>query len=462
MNTSGWVKEAHMECPWQIKTSERTQCGFLRWYQALSESNDDWNASRVLIAVLKILPSLSPWDQKVVFAAYCFGTYKPDDPSLHPSPLSENETITGFVVSLSRAQALMDLALILRLRYPDGFQHGEPFTDWYLSYIAALKYHSLASKFLASIQHNEEVNMHRVRFAIQDTRLADFLRVEFQSTHSELEQLPIRMRIFPEWIVPLLLSSDAKSTPDAVKLRDCKFDLLKLLNIQLHENEDMVGYLETCALLYTAAPRIPDSPTSINNDDQDDGSPLFQVKFDTLVLQTLDVALWLKGTEPIEKFNRLILDTSSGIVPLESTQDATVENSTLKEENKKPEALDIPLHLLFLNVFRGTSPEALYDLDPGFLPSPISHIEIETTAGVIRDIFEAELESTDPLGRLSFLTNEIPTPAEGGEFRFTLLSSMSRGTSDLYALTIFNPNSSMDRATLKGLEAEVLTLDTQI
>lgn len=403
MNTSSWVTKSHMDCPWNISAPKGLQCGFIQWYQALATKNDDWNASRVLIAVLKILPSLPFEDQKVAYKSYCFGTYEPEDYELNP--LSENQILTGFTVSLSRAQALMDLALMLRLRYPNGFQHEERFTDWYLSYNAALKYHSLASWFLSNVLDIEQVNLHRLKFEAQNTRFSQFLLSDLDP-RAELDPSLKSVRIFPEWTLPLITSSDSERTSPRAEARNYKFDIPTLLNIQLHENVDLIGYIETCATLHSGIPCTSENDWSDTGSENKNSYPC-AVAFDDLAFQTLSVALPLTEQDSISQYSRVIIDTSNGIIPTERTTSAAVKDFDFHQDSES-EAFDIPLYLLFLHIFRGTSSGTLYDKTATLLPTLISDIRIETAAGVIQDIFEAELRGEQSRSKEhSFLTNEI-------------------------------------------------------
>ena len=421
MNTSNWVKKSQMDCPWtDLDFPNQSQNGFIEWYLILSENtSDEWDASRVLLSLLKILPKLSPNDQKVLFAHNCFGKYQPWH--FIRQGLNESQTVTAFTVSLSRAQALIDLALLLRLRHPYGFQgrdqRGECFTDWYLSYTAALKYHNLASGFLSSLPDIHQANPHRLKFHIQEMRFSKFHTSDFDLGDPHLQDkleyptptpLPMlgfyhnreRMRIFPEWILPLLVLIDTDDLSEVTESSDFTVDLAELLRVQRDENEDLIGYMETCALLYDALPYIWNAQPP--NEDKSNATiaSLSRVSFNSLVFQTMNVAIRLTTPIPGEEYNPFIFQTISSLPPIEDPDFAAAQNTDSHQET-----FDTPLHLLFLHTFLDTEPMDFYRERSKFIPSLISDILIQGAAGAIRCMFEAELREGAQIQ--PFLTSEI-------------------------------------------------------
>lgn len=132
---SDWVKLDQMKCPWALDESPR--CGFVRWYSILSSNGHIWSASQVLVLLLDTLPSFKPLDGSVLFNKHCFGEI-PSEQAL--CEFRELDQLIACSVSFSRAQALLDLTLIL---YPNNDKWREIFE-------VALGYHQ-AAKFLTTI-----------------------------------------------------------------------------------------------------------------------------------------------------------------------------------------------------------------------------------------------------------------------------------------------------------------------
>ncbi|KAJ5897090.1 uncharacterized protein N7473_006489 [Penicillium subrubescens] len=141
LKNSNWVTLDKMKCPWALE--ESPHCGFVRWYSILSSNGHIWSASQVLVLLLEALPLFSSLDGSVLFDKHCFGEI-PSEEAL--CEFRELDWVIACSVSFSRAQALLDLTLIL---YPNN-------DKWRGIFEVALGYHQ-AAKFLTTITSRHDM-----------------------------------------------------------------------------------------------------------------------------------------------------------------------------------------------------------------------------------------------------------------------------------------------------------------
>ena len=121
LGTSNWVGPDKMKCPWAPEQPS-DHSGFVLWYLVLSSNRHLWSASQVLLSLLEALPSLMEFDAVALFDNHCFGDMTSEE-SL--DDMNEMDQLIACSVSFGRAQALLNLAVLLYRRTPHDIQWKE-------------------------------------------------------------------------------------------------------------------------------------------------------------------------------------------------------------------------------------------------------------------------------------------------------------------------------------------------
>lgn len=157
--TSNWVGPDEMKCPWALdKHSDHS--GFMQWYLALSCNGHIWSASQVLLILLQALPLFHAHDAAALFDKNCFGRVASEQSLWN---LSEMDQLIACSTSFSRAQALLNLALIL-------YQVDAYDNKWKELYELALSYSHIADFLPRIIHHDNNVSLIDMRAYVQRTQ----------------------------------------------------------------------------------------------------------------------------------------------------------------------------------------------------------------------------------------------------------------------------------------------------
>ncbi|KAJ5973625.1 hypothetical protein N7481_010835 [Penicillium waksmanii] len=235
--TSNWVGINDMKCPWVHHSHGR--CEFVRWYAMLLENGQLWNASNILVILLKLLPSLETQDVAILFRENPFGDVRNFK---HLVKWSETKNLLTFTASFNRAQALLDLTLGLYRQRDDD--------DYEKLYEIALAYHLIAEDLVGIIFSDGSLGLGNARYTIQ--RMAfkqaskifhkkvptNYRTVDLQHFSQNLLRQDMQCYIISQ--LRLLFDRLTVSSNPYIS-----YDLKTLLDIQLHTQGDFTGFIRT-------------------------------------------------------------------------------------------------------------------------------------------------------------------------------------------------------------------------
>lgn len=244
-----------MKCPWVHHSPGR--CEFVQWYAMLLENGQLWNASNILVTLLKLLPFLETQEVAILFRENSFGEVQKSQSLVERS---ETENLLIFTVSFNRAQALLDLVLELYRQRDYDNDVYEKFYEF------ALAYHLLAEDLVGIIFSDNPLGLGTARYTIQ--------RMAFeQASKVFLKEIPTKYRTvdLQHFSQDLLrqdmqcyIISQLRLLFDRLTISSnpyISYDLKTFLDIQLHTQGDFTGFIRTCDLCYTLP--LCDSPEAV-------------------------------------------------------------------------------------------------------------------------------------------------------------------------------------------------------
>lgn len=236
-----------MRCPWALD-EQSDSCGFVQWYSILSSNGHLWSASQVLVILLQALPFFRPPEGAILFDKHCFGEL-PSEEAI--SKFSEMDHLIAYSVSFSRAQALLDLTLIL---YPDD-------NRWRGIFEVAICYHQLADILTASIYRRDMVSLPHFRSYVQKIQFERVREVLINQGPGIMSPSPASdysilslghqdPRCYIICYFHFLLDSPGDA-PNDTSDQDSSIHLASLLDFQLHDQGNLIGFIQALDLCFT-------------------------------------------------------------------------------------------------------------------------------------------------------------------------------------------------------------------
>lgn len=233
-----------MTCPWVHHS--RDSFDLVKWYTMLLARGQLWNASNILVLLLKLLPLLEYPDFAILFREHRFGDVGNSKPL---AERSETEQLLMLTVNFNRAQALLELALGLYRKYGNDGKYGK-------LYEVAYSYHFLAGNLAEIIFGYSPLRLIHARFSVQVMAFRQAARFFHHETPSNF--LGLNFKRFSQDLLRqdmhCYITSQLRLLLDRLKVSSnpyISYDLKTFLDIQLQSQGDFTGFIRTCDLFYT-------------------------------------------------------------------------------------------------------------------------------------------------------------------------------------------------------------------